>query len=198
MDQPDDLAAQPELQLSQFLSNVTKQLPAKSFVITALPAPSGQLHDAVPSGKTVKTMMAPPGNAQGHPPAPGYPATLPAQPQKTWLIPPEEWQPGEGLLDKNHLYSFTLPMIVANTPHNTQRGMSGMDIRDVCLVQAIHGGISNWLLRPFAHGRFVTWEGFRTRRGLALEHLFEAAPSIPAPDLAHFGERLGKLDGTQH
>ena len=38
-----------------------------------------------------------------------------------------------------------------------------MDIRDVRLVQVIHGGLTNWLLRPFAHGRFVTWEGFRTR-----------------------------------
>ena len=41
--------------------------------------------------KTVKTMMAPPGNAQGHPlepaAAPGYPATLPVRPQKTWLTP---------------------------------------------------------------------------------------------------------------
>ena len=117
--------------------------------------------------KTMKTMMAPPGNTQGHLPEPaaatGHPATLPAQPQKTWLTPPEEWQPGEGLLDKNHLYSFTLPMTVANTPHNLQCDMSGMDIREVRLVQVIHGDISNWLLRPFAHGRFVTWEGFRTR-----------------------------------
>ena len=108
------------------------------------------------SAKTVKTMMPPPGNAQGHPSqpaaAPGYPATLPVQPQKAWLTPPEEWQP------ENQLYSFTLPMTVANTPHNTQRDMLGMDIRTFT-----HGGISNWLLRPFAHGRFVPWEGFRTR-----------------------------------
>ena len=62
--------------------------------------------------------MPPPGNAQGHP----------SQPQKASLTPPEEWQPGDGLLDKNQLYSFTLPMTVANTPHNTQRDMSGMDI----------------------------------------------------------------------
>ena len=31
------------------------------------------------------------------------------------------------------------------------------------LVQVIHGGLTNWLLRPLAHGRFVTWEGFCTR-----------------------------------
>ena len=44
-----------------------------------------------------------------------------------------------------------------------ERGMAELDIRDVRLVHATHGGLSNWLLRPFAHGRFVTWEGFRTR-----------------------------------
>ena len=95
--------------------------------------------------KTVKSMMPPPGHAQVHPSqtttAPGYPTTLPVQPQKAWLTPPEEWQPGDGMLDKNQLYSFSLPMTVANTPHNTQRDMSGMDIRDVRLVQVIHGGI---------------------------------------------------------
>ena len=67
------------------------------------------------------------------------------------------------MLDINQLYSFSLPMTVANTPHNNLRDMSGMDIRDVRLVQVIHGGITNWRLRPFAHGRFVTWDGFRTR-----------------------------------
>ena len=112
--------------------------------------------------KTVKPMMPPPGHAPVHPSqtttSPGYPATLPVQPQKAWLTPPEEWQPGDGMLDINQLYSFSLPMTVANT-----RDMSGMDIRDVRLVQVIDGGISNWLLRPFAHRRFVTWEGFRTR-----------------------------------
>ena len=117
--------------------------------------------------KTVKPMVPPPGHAPVHPSPtttlPGYPATLPVQPQNAWLTPPEEWQPGDGMLDINQLYSFSLPMTVANTPHNTQRDMSGMDIRDVRLVQVIHGGISNWLLRTFAHGRFVTWEGFRTR-----------------------------------
>ena len=88
---------------------------------------------------------------------------LPVQPNHPWLSPPGEGQPGEGRPDKNPLYSFTLPMTVANTPHNSQRDVSGMDIRDVRLIQVTHGGISNWLLRPFAHGRLVTWEGFRTR-----------------------------------
>ena len=54
-------------------------------------------------------------------------------------------------------------MTVATTSHTSHRDMSGMDVRDVRLVQVIHGGISNWPLRPFARGRFVTWEGFRTR-----------------------------------
>ena len=67
------------------------------------------------------------------------------------------------MLDINQLYNFSLPTTVANTPRNNLRDMSGMDIRDVRLVQVIHGGLANWLLRPFAHGRFVTWEGFRTR-----------------------------------
>ena len=96
-------------------------------------------------------------------PSPGHLAVLPVRPQKPWLTPPGDWTPGDGMLDINQLYSFSLPMTVANTPRNNLRDMSGMDIRDVRLVQVIHGGITNWLLRPFAHGRFVTWEGFRTR-----------------------------------
>ena len=67
------------------------------------------------------------------------------------------------MFDVNQLYNFSLPMTVANTPHGNLRDMSGMDIRDVRLVQVIHGGLTNWLLRPFACGRFVTWGGFRTR-----------------------------------
>ena len=117
--------------------------------------------------KIMKTTMVPPDNPQGRQLEPatatGQPAPLPVHPKKAWLTPPEEWQPGDGLLDKTPLYSFNLPIAVATTPHNTHRDMSGMDIRDVRLVQVIQVGISNWLLRPFAHGRFVTWEGFRTR-----------------------------------
>ena len=138
------------------------------LLIATLSASTSQLHDAVSSeptpAKTVKPMMPPLGHAPVHPSqtttSPGHPV----QPQKAWLTPPDEWQPGDGMLDINQLYSFSLPMTmtVANTPHNL-RDMSGMGIRDVRLVQVIHGGISNWLLRPFAHGRFVTWEGFRTR-----------------------------------
>ena len=101
---------------------------------TAIPTPSDQLHDADPS-----------------------------RPHANEASP--DWTPGDGMFDVNQLYNFSLPMTVANTPHGNLRDMSGMDIRDVRLVQAIHGGLTNWLLRlrPFAHGRFVTWEGFRTR-----------------------------------
>ena len=76
------------------LSSQLYQHPPVNYMMPFPPEPA--------PAQTVKTMMAPPGNAQGHPPepaaAPGYPATLPVQPQKTWLTPPEEWQPGEGLL----------------------------------------------------------------------------------------------------
>ena len=36
-------------------------------------------------------------------------------------------------------------------PHNRKQDTAGMDIRDVRLIQVIHGGVSNWLVRPFAH-----------------------------------------------
>ena len=81
--------------------------------------------------------------------------------QPLWLTPPAEWTCGDGFLARNQLYSFTLRVSVANTPHTRERGMAELDIRDVRLVQAIHGGLSNWLLRPFAHGRFVTWEPYQ-------------------------------------
>ena len=56
--------------------------------------------------KDMKTTMVLPDNNQGRHPAPAaatsHPAPLPVQPKKSWLVPPDEWQPGEGLLDKNH------------------------------------------------------------------------------------------------
>ena len=113
--------------------------------------------------KFVTPVMPPLVTSSQATPSPGYPAALPVRPQKARLTPPDDWKPGDGMFDINQLYNFSLPMTVASTPHNTLRDMSGMDIRDVRLVQVIHGGITNWLLRPFAHGRFVTWEGFRTR-----------------------------------
>ena len=120
------------------------------------PNPTQQFHHS-----PVNYMMPVP--PEPTPASPGHPAALPVRPQKAWLTPPVDWTPGDGMLDINQLYSFSLPMTVASTPHNNLRDMSGMDIRDVRLVQVIHGGITNWLLRPFAHGRFVTWEGFRAR-----------------------------------
>ena len=67
-----------------------------------------------------------------------------------------------------------------------------MDIRDVRLVQVIHGGITNWLLRPFAHGRFVTWED--PHRGPALEYLFQTTTTITVDQPAHFGKRPCQLN----
>ena len=52
-----------------------------------------------------------------------------------------------------------------STPRNRKQDTAGMDIRDVRLIQVIHGGVCNWLLRPFAHGRFRT----RTEALLTLE-----------------------------
>ena len=113
--------------------------------------------------KFMPPVMPPPVTTPQPTPPPGPPAALPVRPQKAWLTPSPDWTPGDGMFDVNQLYNFSLPMTVANTPHGNLRDMSGMDIRDVRLVQVIHGGLTNWLLRPFAHGRFVTWEGFRTR-----------------------------------
>ena len=109
--------------------------------------------------KFMPSVISPPVTTSQPIPPPGPPAALPVRPQKAWLTPSPDWTPGDGMLDVNQLYNFSLPMTVAKN----QRDMSGMDIRDVRLIQVIHGGLTNWLLRPFAHGRFVTWEGFRTR-----------------------------------
>ena len=162
------------------------------------PAPSGQLHDAVPPepapAKIMKTTMVLPDNPHGRQPKPaaatGHPAPLPVQPKKAWLTPPEEWQPepGEGLLDKTPLYSFTT---VATTPHNSHRDMSGMDIRDVRLVQVIHGGVCTRTICDM--GRIS-----HPHRGLTLEYLFEAPAPIPAPELAHFGKGPRRINGPQH
>ena len=75
--------------------------------------------------------------------------------QPLWLTPPT---------DRNQLYSFTLPVSVANTPHTRERGMAELDIRDVRLVQAIHGGLSNFnaINMPFLHLPFTTGDVHRT------------------------------------
>ena len=55
--------------------------------------------------KVVKPMMPPPAHAPVHASqtttSPGYPATLPAQPQKAWLTPPDKWKPGDSMFDIN-------------------------------------------------------------------------------------------------
>ena len=168
MEQLGILATQFGLQLQQQFSGDAKQLSIDSKPYAAVPSFTGQLHDAGSSRAHASEVHDARDATTGYTssqasPSPGHLAALPVRPQKAWLTPPVDWTPGDGMLDINQLYSFSLPMTVANTPHNNLRDMSGMDIRDVRLVQVIHGGITNWLLRPFAHGRFVTWEGFRTR-----------------------------------
>ena len=85
------------------------------------------------------SVISPPVTTSQPLPPPGPPAALPVRPQKAWLTPSPDWTPGDGMLDVNQLYNFSLPMTVANTPHSNQRDMSGMDIRDVRLLQVIHG-----------------------------------------------------------
>ena len=92
--------------------------------------------------KFVPPVIPPPLTTPQPTPPPGPPAALPVRPQKTWLTPSPDWTPGDGMFDVNQLYNFSLPMTVANTPHGNLRDMSGMDIRDVRLVQVIHGGPS--------------------------------------------------------
>ena len=85
--------------------------------------------------------------------------------------------------------------------HSSQfpmRYMSGLDIRDVRVIQVIHGGISNWLLRPFAHGRFVTWEGFRTRTEAVLWSTCSKLLCRSAPQPAYLGKGSCWFYGTEH
>ena len=131
------------------------QYPATNYMMPIFPDPT-------PS-KFCTPVMPPPVIISQPTSTLGLHASLPVRPQKAWLIFSPDWTPGDGTFDVNQFYNFSLPMTVANTPHGNLRDMSGMDLRDVRLVQVIHGGLTNWLLRPFAHGRFVTWEGFRTR-----------------------------------
>ena len=141
----------------QSTHNPTQQFqhPAINYMMPIPPDPTPT--------KFMPPVMPPPVTTSQPTPPPGPSAALPVRPQKAWLTPLPDWTPGDGMFDVNQLYNFSLPMTVANTPHGNLRDMSGMDIRDVRLVQVIHGGLTNWLLRPFAYGRFVTWEGFRTR-----------------------------------
>ena len=143
--------------------NSSNNFPVMPGNYQSIPNPTQQFHHSpvnymipVPPeptpAKFITPVMPPPVTPSQATPSPGYPAALPVRPQKARLTPPVDWTPGDGMLDINQLYNFSLPMTVANTPHNNLRDMSGMDIRDVRLVQVIHGGITNWLLRPFPHG----------------------------------------------
>ena len=153
------MATQFGLQLQQQFSGDAKQLSIDSKPDTAVPSFTGQLHDAGSSRAHASEVHDARDATTGY----FFPSFTIAWTPSCATSSTSESLPGDGMLDINQLYSFSLPMTVANTPHNNLRDMSGMDIRDVRLVQVIHGGITNWLLRPFAHGRFVTWEGFRTR-----------------------------------
>ena len=117
--------------------------------------------------------------------SPGYPATLPVRPQKAWLTPPDDWKPGDGMFDINQLYSFSLPMTVANTPHNNLRDMSGMDIRDVRLVQVIHGATETICSREIRDVGRIS----HPHQGPALEYLFNSTAPIAAAQPAYLGKR---------
>ena len=139
--------------------NSASNFPVMPTNYQSIPNPTQQFHHSpvnymipVPPkptpAKFITPVMPPPVTPSQATPSPGHPAALPVRPQKAWLTPPVDWTPGDGMLDINQLYNFSLPMTVDNNPHNNLRDMSGMDIRDVRLVQVIHGGITNWLLQP--------------------------------------------------
>ena len=68
--------------------------------------------------KFVTPVMTPPVTTTPATSAPAYPTAPPVRPQKAWLAPSDDWKPGDGMLDINQLYNFSLPTTVANTPHN--------------------------------------------------------------------------------
>ena len=146
MEQPGILATQFRLQLRQQFPGDADQLSIDSKPHAAVPSFTDQLHDTGSSRAHANADHDARDAATGHSLA-NYaitwiPSALPVRPQKAWLTPSADWTPGDGMLDINQLYNFSLPMTVANTPHNNLRDMSGMDIRDVRLVQVIHGGLT--------------------------------------------------------
>ena len=101
------------------------------------------------------------------------------------------------MLDINQLYSFSLPMTLANTPHNNLRDMSGMDIRDVRLVQVIHG--HHQLATPTICSRQIRDVGrlSHSHQGLALEYLFQTTTTITVDQPAYLGKGPCQLTGAQ-
>ena len=89
--------------------------------------------------------------------------TLAASSVNTLFAEPAEWNSSPGFRDTREVYQFSLPDKIANTPYTQPIGIGGLRLEDIKLIQVIHRGLANWLLRPMSHGRFVTWEGFRSR-----------------------------------
>ena len=101
--------------------NSNNNFPVMPGNYQSIPNPTQQFHHSpvnymlpVPPEPTpaqfMTPVMPPPVTSSQASPSPGHLAALPVRPQKAWLTPPVDWTPGDGMLDINRLYSFSLPM----------------------------------------------------------------------------------------
>ena len=103
-------------------------------------------------------------------------SSVPAQ--RTGLshrLPDPNWTPSSTMLDDNEVYGYKLQNKAASTPYSTNRGFAGRSPHDIALVDVLVFGIQNWMLRPLMAGRFVQFEGFRSKYDALLASAFHRA-----------------------
>ena len=143
--------------------------------------------------KFVTLVMTPPVTSSQATPSPGYPAALPVRPQKAWLTRSGDWKPGDGMFDINQLYNFSLPMTVANTPHNTLRGHPGRSPGSGHTRGHYQLATATICSREIRNVGRISY----SHRGPALEYLFKTTATIRAAQPAYFGKGPCQFAGAQ-
>ena len=77
---------------------------------------------------------------------------------------PSTWKSDDNHWDCTVVHGFTLPKLVASNQFTRQQGIAGVPIMDLRLYQCIPFGLDSWLLRYMANGRFLQFEGFRSKK----------------------------------
>ena len=90
-------------------------------------------------------------------------------------LPDPNWTPSSTMLDDNEVYGYKLQNKAASTPYSTNRGFAGKSPHEIALVDVLVFGIQNWMLRPLMAGRFVQFEGFRSKYDALLASAFHRA-----------------------
>lgn len=94
------------------------------------------------------------------------------------------WKTDESHWDTTVVHGFTLPKHVVVSPFSKQSGIAGKPVLSLPLHTVIPFQSDSWALRYMAHGKFVQWEAFRSKReAIVCQQFCKLVRDDPAVDL---------------